>query len=169
MNLYFNGGSAAFLGDGSLSGSDRIIVPSQATNMGLAIRVKTMQFGNGYRQDAPDGLNPAARTFKVVFTNRKMPVLTALMNFFRGTGASPYTRRPDEYFFWTPPAPENALAAKWKCFDPSITWNSGVTGTLSATFNEIFDLGVPVLAGTPLVDTSENLFTDAQGNPVLGL
>lgn len=119
------------------------ILPSYTSGFDKELRIASVQFGNGYRQDAPDGINAVKLTVQVVFANRSKRVVEELCAFFEGgitvTGAHQYDRDPSEYFFWLPPAPFDVLI-KVKCLKYSVVPFSVDVFTLTATFEQTFEI-----------------------------
>lgn len=58
-------------------------VESASTQMEEAPRFSRTRFGDGYAQDAPDGLNPITQRWRVVFTDVENSVADAIVAFFR--------------------------------------------------------------------------------------
>lgn len=77
---------------------------SQATAGSTTYRWKVAQFGGGYSQRTPDGINYQGRKYSIVYDNLTAAELTTMITFFDhiGTGA---------YFNWTPPG--YAVPLKW--------------------------------------------------------
>lgn len=79
-------------------------VPSTATAGEIDPRVLRAQFGDGYVQEMPDGINANLETWQLVYqpihgTTGTTPTLAQLIAFFKAqTGTK---------FLWTPPAPFN--------------------------------------------------------------
>lgn len=58
-------------------------VESASTQMEEAPRFSRTRFGDGYAQDAPDGLNPLAQRWRVVFRDVENSVADQIVAFFR--------------------------------------------------------------------------------------
>ena len=140
--LHFNGASRIFLSVTELTNAGLSdIVPSYASEISSVSRTKKVQFGDGYAQEAPDGLNPTGLVVTVVFENKSRLIIKNVVSFLEGTGGTPYDRTPDEYFYWTVPVPPydtkerkfkySGLVTKWKSYD---------VGTVSVTFTETFEI-----------------------------
>ena len=119
------------------------ILPSYSTALDAEARVNTVMFGNGYQQDAPDGINTVRKNFAVTFEFRRKRIIEELNAFFSGgittTGAFQYDRDPSEYFFFVPPSPFDQLT-KVKCLKWHIEWKSADVGSLSALFTQTFEI-----------------------------
>jgi phage-related protein len=79
-------------------------VPSSQTRGQIEPRVRRAQFGNGYVQEEPDGLNALMETWQLVYepihgTSGTTPTLSQLLSFFNAQIGTK--------FLWTPPAPFN--------------------------------------------------------------
>lgn len=91
-------------------------------------RTKFIQFGDGYEQEAPDGINTETSTWQLTFID-KADVITAIRDFLRAhQGATP--------FYWTPPL-DVPLLFKCKSRTPPTPLGAG-NYTLTATFTQTF-------------------------------
>jgi phage-related protein len=75
--------------------SDFAWLPSYGVEESSKPRLKTVQFGDGYKQASPDGINAIDVTYRVVF--RVTPAVADAITAFLATkgGYTPFT--------WTPP------------------------------------------------------------------
>lgn len=138
-NLHFNGDLSVFRNDPTLTDWRQQMVPSQTSDAKSKDRIRVVQFGDGYSQRQMDGINSQPLQFKLVFKNRHSTVIAALKNFFRGTSGL-YDRKPNEYFFWTPPEPyEEEGELKFTHTDYTIDYGEGSLKTLQVTFDQVFD------------------------------
>ncbi len=108
------------------------ITPSRGSRAGVEARVLKAQFGDGYAQRAPDGLNHLTKTYEFELRAAPAADLNTVLNFLvaRG-GREPFTFQPQGY----------AAAVKWVCerwSEPE--WISPTHGSLSATFIRDFSL-----------------------------
>lgn len=114
------------------------IVPSYTSDIDVENRVLTLQFGDGYSQRSPDGLNPRKENWKLVFKNRSRADIQELCKFL--DGLDPYERLPSEYFFWTPPTIPHNYQKKYTATKYTLAWVSLDIGTLSVTFEQSFEV-----------------------------
>lgn len=100
-----------------------LVEPTGATK--FAVRVA--QFGDGYSQAVPDGINNKMDTWPLSFTGAAALIspIKAFLDSMNGA-----TR-----FYWTPPLRTQAL---FRCSDYSVQPHGGGLYTLSATFTEAF-------------------------------
>jgi phage-related protein len=94
-------------------------------------RTLTAQFGDGYRQDTPDGLNFQIDSWNLAFENLNSTDTTAVRVFLDSVGS--YTT-----FTWT--APGDSTQKSWK-MDPagySVQVISGAITTISVKINQVF-------------------------------
>lgn len=106
------------------------IDPTFATQASIAPRTLENTYGDGYEQRVGDGLNTNKEIWNVVFENIAWSEVLTINGFLKD-------RKGTEAFMWTPPA-ETELQVKCKTWQRSKT--SPTTGTLSATFEQVFDL-----------------------------
>lgn len=93
-------------------------------------KVLINDFGDGYSQRVPDGINTIRRTISVTFLGSRSDIDT-YNNFFTNlAGAS--------NFSWTPPGEDTER--KWICPKWTITDMSNNIQELTATFREVYDL-----------------------------
>ncbi len=139
MKLYFNTGDSAFFNDPTLTPNLVPIEPSYSTSLDAEYRMNTIQYGNGYKQREPDGLNNEKLVVQVVFQNMRADVIKAVDAFLRG-GTNVYDRNAAEYFFWQPPAQYgNVGVIKMTCDKWRIDPHSSQVASLSATFEQTFE------------------------------
>ena len=105
------------------------IAVSGDSRLSEQVRVREVQFGDGYTQSAADGINAIPRTYRAVFAARPNADLDTIRSFLRERGGH-------EPFWFTPP--EESAAIKWRCKDWAITRISATHRTLIATFVEDF-------------------------------
>lgn len=93
-------------------------------------RVLKAQFGDGYTQRGPDGLNSLLRRWTVALNNREAAELDAIEAFLIEQGG--FIK-----FDWTPP---HGAAGKWVC-DADAGWErvqgGGPNGSIRCTFVEV--------------------------------
>lgn len=91
-------------------------------------RVRTAQFGDGYRQVAADGINNLSESWPLTFRGREA-YITAILAFLRGKkGSMPFS--------WKPPLGETSL---WTCATYGATPLGAGLYTLTATFEQYFE------------------------------
>ncbi len=109
------------------------MIPSQRSTDVTTYRKLTMQFGDGYQEDAPDGINTKYRKWQLVFENittTEMDDLTTNVLDVVGTW---------NYFSWTPPGEGTEL--KWKVDgDVSYVHLSGSIHTVSFNIKQVFEV-----------------------------
>lgn len=91
-------------------------------------RVRTVQFGDGYKQVAADGINPETQSWPLAFTGTETE-MKPILTFMRG-----HTLKS---FIWIPPYGEEGL---YRVTPDSIraTPVGGKVMTISATFEQSF-------------------------------
>lgn len=99
---------------------------AQSSNGTTSGKVDRAQYGDGYSQSSPDGINPISRSWQVSFTDRES-VIQAIADFLDAhMGRS---------FLWKPP-----LAAQgfYQCDTHTASDNGRGVYTLTATFQQTF-------------------------------
>ncbi|MGO2345358.1 MAG: phage tail protein [Providencia sp.] len=91
-------------------------------------RVKQVEFGDGYKQVAGDGINTETQSWSFTYTGQKTEVMP-IFNFIR--------QHTVKSFIWVPPFGEKGL---YRVKADSITLKpiGGQTLTISATFEQAF-------------------------------
>lgn len=101
---------------------------------GSAVKKKTnahrIQFGDGYEQRISTGLNNLRRTWDLTFANRTNVVADAIDAFLSQANGK-------DYFTWVPP---HGPVGKWVCVEWEVQQTSLTTRTVTATFEEVFDI-----------------------------
>jgi len=90
-------------------------------------RVRSAQFGNGYRQVAGDGINNEVQSWPLTFRGKEAYVLEILTFLRSHKGFAPFT--------WTPPL---GAAALFTCASYAATPHGAGLYTLTATFDQYF-------------------------------
>jgi phage-related protein len=93
----------------------------------VTLRVRSAQFGDGYSQDAADGINSSVRSYPLTFIGYKEKI-DAIEGFFERHGGW-------KRFSWTPPHGKEGLY-KVKAYTPGA--EGGGVYTISATFEQAF-------------------------------
>lgn len=91
-------------------------------------RVLTAQFGDGYKQQAADGINNVIQTWSLTFKSTSLATIQAIRGFLKAKGG--YKK-----FYWTPPLGEQGL---YTVAQLGILAEVGSDYTLTATFEEAF-------------------------------
>jgi phage-related protein len=91
-------------------------------------RVRTAQFGDGYKQVAGDGINPETQTWPLMFNGKEQEMLP-ILTFFR--------THTIKSFIWTPPYGEPGL---YRVLPESIRASpyGGRVMTVSASFEQAY-------------------------------
>ena len=119
MKLHLNGPAAYFYRIKAL----QTLVPieiSYASAIESTQRLRTVVFGDGYEQVTPDGLNSQMLIISALCENRSQEVVKAVVGFLEGTGQYA-SRSREEWFYYTPPAPYNATALRFRLDGPIAT------------------------------------------------
>lgn len=93
----------------------------------ITYRVRTAQFGDGYKQESGDGPNNKVDSYPISFTGPKAKVVEIMAFFDRHAGA--------KAFLWTTPLGELGL---FTCKKPVPTPMGGTVFKLTATFDRAF-------------------------------
>lgn len=105
---------------------------SQSSAGGTSYKILVTQFGDGYSQRVPDGINYTHRRWTVLYENITAAELTTLNTFVDTVGNG-------QYFLWQPPG--IAVTLKW-ILDGEVrfTARSGNLYSVSLTANQVYDL-----------------------------
>lgn len=93
----------------------------------ITYRVRTSQFGEGYKQTSADGPNNKEQSLPVTITCLKDQALLVMAFFDRHAGA--------KAFLWTPPL---GAVGFYTCTNPVPTPIGGRTYKITATFEQAF-------------------------------
>jgi phage-related protein len=110
-----------------LTGTTPLIGPSYPVDVKYQPRLLTVQFGDGYTQQTPDGINYMLRTFTVTWEILTNAERTLINNFLIGQGGY-------QSFNWITPDGDTALV---KCAQWTSSANNPGTWALTATFQEV--------------------------------
>lgn len=102
------------------------VEPSYGTSKDVVFRTLTNDFGDGYQQSTPDGINDKTDVWSVQWGNVTDADAMTLMNFFRSVGES-------TVFDWT--TPENETK-RFKAKEPKRGFVSFNNNNVSVTFTE---------------------------------
>lgn len=105
--------------------------PDYGLNDSPTFRVRRAQFGDGYEQRSPDGLNSVRRSWSVTWSVISEYDRVALMGFFKQMAGV-------NSFEWI--VPDSGEMVRVTCDDPSATHDSFSNHTVTATFKEVFEI-----------------------------
>lgn len=97
----------------------------------IAMRTLTTNFGDGYSQDAADGINPRMQSWNVQFRGPSVPALCTPGTNIRAVDEFLTARGGHQSFYWTPPQGQRGL---YLCKAWSIAKDGPRVSTLTATF-----------------------------------
>lgn len=103
-----------------------VIAPTSYDNA-TEIRIIDNDFGDGYKQVMPDGLNAARDKLSVRWSNLLISQCKSLDTFFESQCAKP--------FYWTPP--QTTTRKLWRCTSWKASYHETIAD-LDATFEEVF-------------------------------
>ena len=106
-------------------------VPSQSSKQARKFRTLSSQFGDGYRQDAPDGLNYQIDKWDLVFENLNSTDTSTVRTFLDSVGS--YTT-----FTWTAPGDSSAKTFKVDPAGYQVSALSGSVYTITFSINQVF-------------------------------
>lgn len=137
MKLHFNGPKSIFHRVKSVMDSAPI-EPSYTTRLSLQPRILRVEFGDGYEQRVPEGINNLPLNFSLVFANRSLAIIKELRRFFEGHPPV-YDRQIHEYFYFTPPEPwsrEGKYVVEGEINVAFVQYN---TFTMSLNIRQVFE------------------------------
>jgi len=112
--------------------TDFTYVPS-SIDESATFAVDKIQFGDGYKQRIPKGINNALRTWSVTFTDRSLTDANAMVEFWRSRfGATSFTWRPIGFS-----ADVHVVCEKYSRPIQNRFKGGEFTYTVSATFEEV--------------------------------
>lgn len=105
--------------------------PSQNSKKSRKFRTLSLQFGDGYKQDTPDGINYQIDTWDLVYENLDGATYSNVSAYFDSVGS--FTT-----FTWT--APGDSTSKTWKVSPNGYQVNtlSGNVYTVSTTITQVF-------------------------------
>lgn len=108
--------------------SDFAYVPSYSTEVTDEYAELTAQFGMGYKQTAPDGINPVKEVWRLQFSEIPLDRGEAIRAFLRTKVGSTFT--------WTPPG---STEKRWRRIgEVSMPRSGPTTVNLTCTFEQAF-------------------------------
>lgn len=93
-------------------------------------KVRRIDYGDGYSQRSPMGLNSMAQTWSITINPVLLEEWEALDAFFRSQGGY-------KAFLWTPAG--ETQPRKFTCETWAVAWDRSRFGTFTATLQEVFD------------------------------
>jgi phage-related protein len=106
-------------------------IPSYGAALKKKPAVLSIKFGDGYEQRAQFGINQNPRIWNLSFNGRTETEATAIDAFLTAEAGT-------DWFNWTPPL---GAAGKWICRDWDVSIVEIDCYNISASFEEVFDLG----------------------------
>lgn len=122
-----------------LVSSKDVWIPSTGFDASAAPRVLTAQFGDGYMQRTPKGLNNVTLSWNLTWMNRAWAYVNDMLAFFEA-------RKGSEGFYWTEPktivAGVVATGTQYKVYCPEwrLVHSSALAATVSARFVQTFEI-----------------------------
>lgn len=107
------------------------VIPSIGTNGSHEFRVLSANFGDGYAQEAGDGLNTKESVYNIVWSLITNSEFNTITDFFDAHGGH-------TAFYYTLPGHDSAQ--KFKCKRYGETWSKGDNKGLTAVFERVYDL-----------------------------
>lgn len=107
-----------------------LATPDQGVSPTTKTRVLTSQFGDGYSQRTPDGINSVTDSWPLNFTLRTRALVKSIADFLKARAGS-------EAFYWMTP---NGDTIKVICKEWTPTYNHDTDCSISCTFEQVFDL-----------------------------
>jgi len=105
--------------------------PDFGASASITPAVRAVKFGDGYEQRLTYGINTQPQEWNLRFSVRDATETAAIDAFLTEAGGK-------DWFYWTPPNTETAL--KFICREWSRTIDSAAYSTITAKFNQVFDL-----------------------------
>lgn len=106
--------------------------PSYQTDISFEPRIKRIQFGNGYQQRIPDGINTNLSSFNAAFDNRLEPEAVSILYFLNA-------RNGQESFVYNVPTIYSKVNFNTRYIAPrwSVSYNSYNNYSIKVTFEEV--------------------------------
>lgn len=106
-------------------------LPSYGTSSTRQPKVKAVRFGDGYEQRIQDGINSDKQVWSLQFTNRDSADIDSIESDLASL-------KGVDYFLWTPP--RSSTQGKYICRSWQRQIAVGTTDSLTATFEQVYDL-----------------------------
>jgi phage-related protein len=111
------------------AGGVDLFIPSSGYSKQANTRVRAIEFGDGYAQRSPDGINNTKYTWELSFNNRRYDVINDIEAFF-------IDKQGSRHFLWTPP--DESVEYTVVCANWSSNIGSPLHKSLSCTFEQVF-------------------------------
>lgn len=105
-------------------------VPDFGLNAAFKPRVRTAQFGDGYQQRVPDGINTRQDVWNLNFSVRTDTETASILAFLEARAGS-------EAFDWTPP--NESFAIRVVCREWNRTLDRPNQNTVTAKFDRVYE------------------------------
>lgn len=105
--------------------------PTNAVNLSLKPRILNAQFGDGYSQRSPDGINNIVEIWDVTFEYADKSIRDTLNDTLKDFGGV-------NYFLWTPPY--ESSTKKFICQEWTQPLNDQGSYALNAKFIQVFEV-----------------------------
>lgn len=115
-----------------MAADDYIWQVSYTSNVKETARNNSVSFGEGYEQNAADGINSLIVSIDVTHEEVTDSILAAILVLLRA-------RRGVSYFLWTPPLAGYNTQMKWRCDSWNVQPLQYNSSTLTATLRQVFD------------------------------
>ena len=137
MKLYFNGPKSVFHRVKAVRDYAPIL-PSYTSQLSVEQRTLKVQFGDGYEQRVPEGINSLPLNLRLIFANRSLVITKELRRFFTGHPPT-YDRQIQEYFYFTPPEPWDTEGKFVVEGEISVQFVQANSFTTSLTLRQVFE------------------------------
>jgi phage-related protein len=107
--------------------------PSYATQSSVSIKIKNIQYGNGYEQRARDGINNVQKRYKLAFENITQSQLTTIRDFV-------ITNAGVEAFYYSVPGLDATLTLYRTNGDTEIQNMANNIYSISFEIMQVFDI-----------------------------
>lgn len=104
--------------------------PSKGISSSSKPRVVSAQFGDGYSQRVPDGLNSVVKEWDLSFNSNPVNKANSIVKFFED-------RKGSEPFLWTPPGETTQYLVI--CQEWNMVYQTHLSRTVTAKFKQVFD------------------------------
>lgn len=105
------------------------VEPASGAALSIKPSVAITEFGDGYEQRTPQGINNQPRAWSLEFIKPTLAEAQSILSFFEARAAR-------ESFFWTPPIGVQGI---FVCREWSVSISAPSFATISATFEEVFE------------------------------
>jgi len=105
-----------------------IASPDQGLAEQIEVRMRSFEFGDGYKQQVANGINNTKSTFSAVWSGRTQATIQAIDDFFRAQAGAPFT--------WTTP---RGTTVKFTCTAWAPNYQVSTSCSLTATLEQSFE------------------------------